>query len=110
MIWESIKTVLKELKLNKMRTFLTMLGIIVGIFSITIIFALSNATKNFMNNTISSIATELTEFDIYGINSIESEFIDKDLTDYAKESSMMNMIKFWKLLMLIVLGITVECI
>ena len=87
MILESIKTVFKELRLNKLRTFLTMLGIIVGIFSITIIFALSNATKNFMNNTISSIATELTEFDIYMTTNIESEFIEKDLTEYSKNSS-----------------------
>lgn len=87
MIWESIKTVFKELRLNKLRTFLTMLGIIVGIFSITIIFALSNATKNFMNNTISSIATELTEFDVYMVTNIESDFIEKDLTEYSKTSS-----------------------
>ena len=87
MILESIKTVFKELRLNKLRTFLTMLGIIVGIFSITIIFALSNATKNFMNNTISSIATELTKFEVYMTTNIESEFIEKDLTEYSKNSS-----------------------
>ena len=86
MILESIKTVLKELRLNKLRTFLTMLGIIVGIFSITIIFALSNATKNFMNNAISSVATELTQFNIYLNNNIESEFIESDLNKYAKTS------------------------
>ena len=40
MIIESIKNVLLEFKINKLRTFLTMLGIIVGIFSITIIFTL----------------------------------------------------------------------
>ncbi len=90
MIWESIKIVLKELRLNKMRTFLTMLGIIVGIFSITIIFALSTATKDFMNNALSSISTELTVFDIHDVNSIESDLIDKDLSEYYKTSSMVN--------------------
>lgn len=90
MIWESIRTVLKELRLNKLRTFLTMLGIIVGIFSITIIFALSNATKNFMNNSLSSIATELIEFDVFPESNIASEFIEKDLTEYANKSSKIN--------------------
>ena len=90
MILESIKTVFKELRLNKLRTFLTMLGIIVGIFSITTIFALSNATKSFMNNTISSIATELTEFDIFMTTHIEDDLIEKDLSNYAKTSKKVD--------------------
>ncbi len=90
MILESIKTVFKELKLNKLRTFLTMLGIIVGIFSITIIFALSNATKNFMNKTISSMATELISFTVVTDSNIESEFIENDLLDYSKTSNKVD--------------------
>lgn len=90
MIWESIKTVFKELRLNKLRTFLTMLGIIVGIFSITIIFALSNATKNTMNNTISEIATELITFNVTYQTNIEKNFVENDLENYAKSSNKID--------------------
>ena len=48
MILESIKTVFKVFKTNKMRTFLTMLGMIIGIFSITIRLSLSDSTKKSM--------------------------------------------------------------
>lgn len=87
MILESIKTVFKELRLNKLRTFLTMLGIIVGIFSISIIFALSTATKNYMNNTVSSIANELTQVSVMSTNNIESDIINDNLNEYVKNSS-----------------------
>lgn len=43
---ETIRMAGKVFRTNKMRTFLTMLGIIVGIFSVTIIFAVSEGTKN----------------------------------------------------------------
>ena len=90
MIWESIKTVCKEFKLNKMRTFLTMLGIIVGIFSITMIFALSNATKSYMNTSLSAIGTELTSYNVMTNTNLESEFIEMDLDEYSKNSSIVN--------------------
>lgn len=53
MIYESIKMVFKVFKTNKLRTFLTMLGIIIGIFSITIIFAISTATQNSLASQLS---------------------------------------------------------
>lgn len=53
MIWESIKMVFKVFKTNKLRTFLTMLGIIIGIFAITVIFAISNATKESVTGELS---------------------------------------------------------
>lgn len=87
MIFDSIKTVFKEFRLNKLRTFLTMLGIIVGIFSITMIFSLSNATKKYMNDTISSISPELMIFNVYKTSNIESEFIENDLMEYSKNNT-----------------------
>jgi putative ABC transport system permease protein len=53
MIYESIKMVFKVFKTNKMRTFLTMLGIIIGIFSITVIFTISSATQDSLKNQLS---------------------------------------------------------
>lgn len=53
---ETIKMVGKVFRSNKLRTFLTMLGIIVGIFSVTMIFAVSDGTKD-------KISKEFTEMD-----------------------------------------------
>lgn len=57
---ESIKIALKSLRVNKMRTFLTMLGIIIGISSVITVVALGNGSKGAINS----------EFDNYGSNSI----------------------------------------
>lgn len=90
MILESIKTVFKELRLNKLRTFLTMLGIIVGIFSISIIFALSNATKNYMSKSISSIENELTQVSVMAETNTISTIINNELNDYIKNNNKID--------------------
>ncbi len=90
MIIESIKTVLLEFKINKLRTFLTMLGIIVGIFSITIIFALTNSTKIYFNNTISNIFKETVTFNMVCSN-LEASLIEKDIEEYVENSKKINM-------------------
>ncbi len=46
---ESFKQALDSLKSNKLRSFLTMLGIVMGVFSIITIMALSSATESYMN-------------------------------------------------------------
>jgi len=66
MIFESIKMVFKVFKTNKMRTFLTMLGIIIGIFSITIIFAISSATNSTISKSLSSLDTSMIQVMVWG--------------------------------------------
>jgi len=90
MILESIKTVLKELKVNKLRTFLTMLGIIIGIFSITVIFILSNSVKKTMNASFSSFEGEFVQVAVFPENKIQREFVDKDLIEYAENNQNIN--------------------
>ena len=92
MILESIKTVLKELKVNKMRTFLTMLGIIIGIFSITVIFILSNSVKKTMNTSLESLESEFIEVGVYPENKIQRELADNDLISYAENNLNINKI------------------
>lgn len=91
MIIESIKNVLLEFKINKLRTFLTMLGIIVGIFSITIIFTLTNSTKVYFNNTISNMFKESVTFYMECSN-IEASLIEKEIKEYAENSKKINML------------------
>lgn len=66
MIWESIKMVFKVFKTNKMRTFLTMLGIIIGIFAITIIFAISSATQESVKSELNGLNMTAINVEIYG--------------------------------------------
>lgn len=89
MILESIKTVLLEFKINKLRTFLTMLGIIVGIFSITIIFALTNSTKKYVSNTVSDMFKESIVFSVDCTN-LDANLIEKDIEEYVDNNKKIN--------------------
>lgn len=88
MILESIKTVFKVFKTNKMRTFLTMVGMIIGIFSITIIFCISDSTKQIMNSTLSIFNFDAIILEYYPENYITEEFISSDLEDYIKTNQI----------------------
>ncbi len=86
MILESIKTVLKEFKLNKLRTFLTMLGIIIGIFSITIIISLSNSIATYMTDEINNLDVESMQIQFFNQNSYELELINNELLNYTNNN------------------------
>lgn len=58
MFWESVKMAIQAIKSNKMRSALTMLGIIIGIASVIAIVAIGDAVKGSMNK----------EFESFGIN------------------------------------------
>ncbi len=75
MIYESIKMVLKVFKTNKMRTFLTMLGIIIGIFSITMIFSISAATQKAMYSELEDLDTSVIMLSIWGTITEDGEQI-----------------------------------
>lgn len=94
MLYESIKMVLKVFKTNKLRTFLTMLGIIIGIFSITIIFTISDATKESVYNELSEFDTSTIElqFNLYnmgyfGQNTSINAYIPRDELMKLKSTS-----------------------
>ena len=85
MIYESIKMVFKVFKTNKLRTFLTMLGIIIGIFSITIIFAISSATKQTVNSELAAIDFSEISVEVYGT------YIDDQVVINIPESEIKNL-------------------
>lgn len=88
MIFESIKTVLKVFKTNKMRTFLTMLGMIIGIFSITIIFSLSDSTKQIMSDSLSLVSEESLSLIFSSDNYIKSNLLENDLKEYIEKNNI----------------------
>ncbi|MCM1252026.1 MAG: ABC transporter permease [Clostridium sp.] len=60
-IWEYIKIALMNIKSNKGRSVLTMLGIIIGIASVIMIMAIGNGVKGQINDELESIGSGLIE-------------------------------------------------
>ncbi|MCH5250415.1 MAG: ABC transporter permease [Lachnospiraceae bacterium] len=60
-IFEYIKIALMNIKSNKGRSFLTMLGIIIGISSVIMIMAIGNGVKGQINDELESIGSGLIE-------------------------------------------------
>src|SRR5438132_9102851 len=58
-IYESLRVALRGLSSNKMRTALTMLGIIIGVAVVIIVVAIGQGATQNVNEAISSLGTNL---------------------------------------------------
>ncbi len=56
---QSLKMAMKSIAGNKMRAFLTMLGIIIGVFSLVVLVSLVNGATSTVTDTISSLGTDM---------------------------------------------------
>lgn len=64
MMQQSIKMAWKSIASNKMRSFLTMLGIIIGVLSLVVLVSLVSGATSSVNDQISSIGTNLLQVSI----------------------------------------------
>ena len=55
-IWEYIKIALMNIKSNKGRSILTMLGIIIGIASVIMVIAIGNGVRGQVNDELEGLA------------------------------------------------------
>ncbi|MDE7114056.1 MAG: ABC transporter permease, partial [Acetatifactor sp.] len=80
-IWEYIKIALLNIKSNKGRSILTMLGIIIGISSVIMIIAIGNGVKGGINDELNSMAGGQIAVYAYGNNDegIALDFTDEDI-------------------------------
>ncbi len=80
-IWEYIKIALMNIKSNKGRSFLTMLGIIIGISSVIMIISVGNGIKGGINSELNNMAGGQIYVYSYGNNEegIQLEFNSEDL-------------------------------
>lgn len=80
-IWEYIKIALMNIRSNKGRSFLTMLGIIIGISSVIMIISIGNGVKGGINNELNAMAGGQLYIYSYGDNDegISLEFTDEDI-------------------------------
>lgn len=58
-ILESFKQALSSLRANKLRSILTMIGIVMGVFSVITIVAIGNATQSYMDNEFAKIGANV---------------------------------------------------
>ena len=80
-IWEYIKIALMNIKSNKGRSILTMLGIIIGISSVIMIISIGNGVKGGINNELNAMAGGQIYIYSYGNNDegISIDFTDEDI-------------------------------
>ncbi|MCR4842904.1 MAG: ABC transporter permease [Eubacterium sp.] len=64
MVLQSFKMAWKSIASNKMRSFLTMLGIIIGVMSLVVLVSLVSGTTDSVQNSISSMGTDLLQVTI----------------------------------------------
>lgn len=63
-VWEYIKIALMNIRSNKGRSVLTMLGIIIGISSVIMIMAIGNGVRGEINEELESIGSGMVELDL----------------------------------------------
>ncbi len=80
-VWEYIKIALMNIRSNKGRSFLTMLGIIIGISSVIMIISIGNGVKGGINSELNAIAGGQIYIYSYGDNEegIMVEFTEEDI-------------------------------
>ena len=65
MIWQSVKMALKSLRTNKLRSILTMLGIIIGVFALVVLVSLVSGATNQITDSISSMGSDLVSVNLF---------------------------------------------
>ncbi len=78
-IWEAARIALRGLRSNRMRSVLTMLGIIIGVSSVILLVAFGNGLQTFINDAFGPLANQLTVSKSQGSLSGNGE--PKELTD-----------------------------
>lgn len=85
-ILQEFKIALKSMAGNKMRTLLTMLGVIIGVATFITLVSLGEGTKKSISDSIQSMGTNLINITITGRNS-NRNVTYKDLMDFAEQNS-----------------------
>lgn len=68
---QSIKMALRSIKGNKVRAFLTMLGVIIGVSSVIVLVSIGQGSSRDITNRISSLGTNLLTVNIIGSDSVK---------------------------------------
>lgn len=75
---ENFKMAMESIKANKLRSFLTMLGIIIGISSVITIVSLGQGAKNSINEQISTLGASNVTISVDTAKATQSQYITYD--------------------------------
>lgn len=94
---QAYKMAIKSIKSNKVRSFLTMLGVIIGVSSVIAAVAFAQGSTKSVTDTIESMGTNLIQVNIMGRNSNRNvtykqirEFSEKNSVDIAAVAPQSN--------------------
>ena len=86
-IAEAFSLALKNIRTSKMRTFLTMLGIIIGVMAVIVIVGLGNGLSNYVTESFSSMGTNTLTVSINGRGSSTRNVNADQMYDIVSENS-----------------------
>ncbi len=85
-IWQTYKMAIKSIKNNKVRSFLTMLGVIIGVAAVIAAVAFAQGSTKQITDSISSLGTELISVSITGFNTNRDVTLS-DLQTFSEENT-----------------------
>lgn len=86
MIYQSLKMAGKSIASNKMRSFLTMLGIIIGVASLIVLVSIAGGATNSVTDQISSMGTNLLTVSI--LDDKENPLKLSELSEFAQDEGI----------------------
>lgn len=86
MMQQSVKMAWKSISSNKMRSFLTMLGIIIGVLALVVLVSLVSGATSSVNDQISSMGANLIQVSV--MDDIDKPVKLSDLEDLAEEEEI----------------------
>ena len=89
---ENFSQSLKNIVSNKMRTFLTMLGIIIGVTAVIVIVGLGNGMENYMRESFDSLGTNALTVMITGRGTTRSVSVDDMYDIVDRHSDLLGML------------------
>ena len=88
--WESFQLALSNIKGSKMRSFLTMLGIIIGVCAVIVIVGLGNGMQKYMEDSFAEMGTNTLTVNIMGRGSSRSVSEEQMYEMVAKNSDYLE--------------------
>ena len=87
---QSFQMAIKNIASNKLRSLLTMLGIIIGVAAVTVIVGLGNGMENYMTESFQSMGTNLLTVNVKGRGSSRSISVDEMYTLAAENPDLLQ--------------------
>ncbi|MCD8254059.1 MAG: ABC transporter permease [Oscillospiraceae bacterium] len=88
-ILESFSLALKNIVSSKMRTFLTMLGIIIGVAAVTVIVGLGNGLEGYVTDSFADMGTDTLTVSVQSRGSTRTLEVE-DMYEIVEESEYLN--------------------